>query len=683
MAQPKTSEGTAPAAVGSLAKWTLVAVVVVLSIALLGGPAVAFPRWRLGRWHAKGSFLVDWESQDDRRSQNKYETLVFQERVSLRNVGAYVVDPRLLTLDLGGSFGLSQEKGLSVQDTPLRVGDGILYDYDLDAFLLADRPYPITVFANRNQRTLAQGFGGRSDVVFESRGGIFELREDSFLEDHGIRHFSSMLDVHQELRDEDSLVFGSPFRRDETRNIVRYRAHKGGERSDFDLRYEFNDVNDKVNPFNVFDSHTLRALHSIDFGPIFNRRLDSVLYHYSRTGSGAGNFTSLDEALHFDHWADLSTDYRYNFSRSDSDVGVTTTNSGSATLRHLLYDHLTTTADVHGTYQDLPNGEKSIYGGRAGFDYRRSLPWDGFLFADLHGGYQVDDNNFTSSRIDVVDERHLAPPVLGGGAGFALDNTFVLEETVVIFDVEGGSRLPTELNLDYILDTQGNITRVIPLAGSPVIRPGDALEVSYSFAVDPSVQFSTTTLHAGIGVEFPWFGLSYEHYLSDQHRLSGEATEDFLIDQNSDRVALDVHHDWGTVQAQARVAYEVLSSTLVDSRTWRFSQVLAYQPRADVNARITGDQYWTEFPSEDRNTESYLVRANIDWVSAAGFSVSPFAGYSAYRDTGTQNEEIIDAGIRMHWTYRSIEISPSFTWSDYRRRLNDVRAMLQITRRFF
>ncbi len=325
-------------------------------------PTSAQARWGLGRWQGESTFFLDWENQDDESSQTRYETILFQERLGLRNVGAFIVDPRFLTLNLGGSFGLSQEEPIAVTDNALRVGNGTLHDYAFDGLFFSDKAYPITLFANRNQSTLTQGFGGRSDVTFESRGGMVELREDNFLTDYGFLNFSSLLDVHQEILNEDSAVFGSPFRRDETRNIVRYRGHKGGETSDVDLLYELNDVSDPLNPTNVFDSHTVRASHSMDFGPTLNRRLDSVFYYFTRTGSAPGSYLSVDEGLHLDHNSDLATDYRYNFSQSDSDAGVTTTNAANIGLLHRVYRLLTTTLNARGMRQDFPTGDKTIWG---------------------------------------------------------------------------------------------------------------------------------------------------------------------------------------------------------------------------------------------------------------------------------------------------------------------------------
>lgn len=640
-------------------------------------------RWGLGRWQGKGTFFLDWQRQDDQSAQTKYETILFQERVGLRNVGAFVVDPRLVTLDLGGSFGLSQEDGISQDNNPLRVGNGTLYDYAFDGLFLSEKPYPFTVFANRTENILAQGFGGRSDVTFESYGGIFELREGNGLEDYGLLHISSALDVRQEHLKEDSAVFGSPFSRDETRNIVRYHGHKGCETSDFDLRYELNDVSDPLNPTNVFDSHVVRALHSLDFGPTLNRRLDSAFYYFDRTGSAPGSYISADEHLHIDHHRDLATDYHYGFSQSDSTAGVVTTHAANAGLLRWFYQRLLTTLNVRGLWQNLSIGDKTIYGGQGALSYRRDLPWNGQLFVDSSVGYEVDDNNFTPSTVDVVDEPHVAPPVLGAGAGFTLDNTFVQNDTIVMVDVRGGSRLPTVLNVDYVISQQGPSTEIIPLAGSPVIQPNDPLEVSYTYNVDPSIMYSTTNVGAKLGVDFPWITASYEHLLSDQSRLSGTTTPGFLIDQNLDRFRVELKGHWHAVRAQSAVGYEILRSTLVDSNTWHFGQLLAYQPRADIVAQISGDQYLVDYPGEGRHSDSYLVRGTIDWFSVVGLSVSTFGGYRAFHDTSVPTDELVDAGLRLRWTYRNLEVAPTFTWADYMNRLTDIRGELRITRHLF
>jgi len=125
------------------------------------------PYWGLGRWDGDITFLTNWENQHDKRNQDRYRTLLFEERLRLRNVGGFIVDPRFLSLDLGGSFAAPQETSQGQTDTPLNVGNGTLYDYAFEGLFLADTAYPTTLFATRSQTVLAQGFGSRSDFFFE------------------------------------------------------------------------------------------------------------------------------------------------------------------------------------------------------------------------------------------------------------------------------------------------------------------------------------------------------------------------------------------------------------------------------------------------------------------------------------------------------------------------------------
>lgn len=686
------SDACAPAAAGR-GRWRTLPGWALAALLLCGAHAAsAEVRWGLGRWQGDGTFALDWEKQDDQRSQSKYETILFQERLRLRNAGAFIFDPRILTLDLGGSFGQSQEQDMSGGDQPLRVGNGTLHDYAFSGLFLSDTSYPATLFATRSETILSQGFGGRSDISFESRGGTFELREGNFLKDHWLPNFTSLLDVRQESLKEDSSVFGSPFQRDERHNIVNYRGHNGWETSDLDLRYELNDVTDPLNPSNVFDSHTVRATHSIDFGPTLNRRFDSTVYYFLRNGAGSGSYLSVDEGLQLNHLRDFVTNYRYNFSQSDSDTGTTTTNGGSAGLLRRFYRTLTATVDAQAVQQNFPTGDKRIYGGQTGGDYRRALPWSGEFFASTSVGYQVDENNFTSSHIDVIDEPHTAPADFGAGSGFTLNNSFVEIDPATnclagaasgVVDVRGGARLTATCNLDYVLSQEGSVTRIIPQPGSPVLRPNDPLEVSYTYAVDPNIKYSTASLDARTGVDFPWGGASYEHILSDQSRLSGQSTPQFLVTQNLDRFKVEVRRQRDGLRAQSTLAYEILHSTIVDSNALRLGQQLAYQPRFEINAQISGDEYFVDYPGQARRSESYLARASVDWTPPMGFTVTPFAGYRTFHDSDIPSDEIVEAGVRMRWTYRNLEFFPSFTWTDYRSKLNDVRGEFRIIRHFF
>ncbi len=641
--------------------------------------------WGLGRWEGDTTLLVNWETQHDKRTQDRYDTLLFEERLRLRNTGAFIFDPRLLTLNLSGSFGAPQEMALGHTDTSLRVGNGTLFDYAFEGLVLADTAYPTTLFATRSQTMLTQGFGGRSDLTFQSFGGTFDLHENNFLEARGWRGLTATLDAREESLLENSSYFGSPFKRDETRQIVNAQAHRSGENSDLDLHYELNSVSDPLNPSNVFDSHTFRATHSLDFGPTLNRRLDSGLYSFIRSGASNGSYVSASEALHVDHHRDFSTNYRYDFSQSDSESGTTTTNTANATLLRRFYRNLSTTLGARGSLQNFPNGDKYLYGGEAGADYRRAIPGQGQLFADTHLGYEVDNNNFTSSFVDEPDERQTVPIDVGTGAGFTLTHPFVVIGSIVVVDLgpDGNSRFDTIVNRDYLVVAEGSRTRIVPLPDSPVLRAGDQLSVSYTYTIAPSLEYSTFDTSIRTGLEFPWLSLSYEHMMSDQTRLSGTSAPQFLIDQNADRFQLELRSRWKRLLAQSAVDYEILKSSIVDSNGLRFGQLLVYQINAGLVAELTADENFVDYPKENRSSESYLARASIDWTAFEGLSASPFIDYRSFHDSTVMSDVVVEAGMRLHWTYRSVDIFPTVTWTDYRNRMDGVHAELRITRRFF
>jgi len=44
------------------------------------------------------------------------------------------------------------------------------------------------------------------------------------------------------------------------------------------------------------------------------------------------------------------------------------------------------------------------------------------------------------------------------------------------------------LGLDYDISPEGSLTKIIPLAASPVIQPGDPVEVSYTYTHEVAAQ---------------------------------------------------------------------------------------------------------------------------------------------------------------------------------------------------
>ena len=652
---------------------------------LLGDEAGAQQLLGLGIWEGEVEVRAEYDKQNTRGDEtttsesrrNRYE-----ERLGLRNRGAFIFDPRLSTNNVGVTFGLVQEQERFDDQHASRSGR--LLGYSFDSVLLQDLPYSTSLFANRFENIISREFGGRSDLTFENRGGSFRLREDSILQDLGFLHFTSVLGARQEQTKEETTILGETLKRDETRTIASYEGNKGFETSDLTLRYEFADVVEKENPVGTFQSHGANLGYSLDFGPTLNRRWDSRFYYFSRTGAAPNTLFSADEDLRIDHSADLFTDYRYLFSRNEVESGVTSRHTGIVLLQHRLYKSLTTGLRGDGAIESIPDGERTRYGGQLDLDYTRGVPWNGRAFAGTGVRYQIDDNQLRSSRIDVVDEAHTAPIPLGGSAGFTLANRFVIQSTIVVVDTRGGARLPTTPGVDYIVVQEGDFTKIIPLATSPVILAGDPLAVSYAFEVAPSLRFSTVSWRGLVGADFRWVALSFSHEQSEQALLYGRDGE-FLEDRRLETLRLDLRGDWELLRTQGAFQYQVQDSTRLKFTRYLFTQVLSWRVVDALTVGLSAEESFTAFTLPARRSDSYSTRGTLDWLPTTSVSVTAFYGFRQLVDSQLPTETIREAGLRARWTIGKLEVAPIFTWTDRVRGsvdTTDLRAEVRVIRRF-
>jgi hypothetical protein len=671
-----------------LARWTRALAVFVTCAPLIvldPGGADAQRLFRLGRWEGAAEVGVsgDREKTTVRGGEStSTDRTRYDEQVTIRNSGAYVLDPRVVNSTASLTFGLFQERDHS--DSTASSSSGTLLGYSFDTLVFAEKPYSGTIFANRSESVVSREFGGRSDIVFENRGATVTLREDSLLKDHGILHFRSMLGARQEVTDETTSVLGQRFVRNETRTIATYEASKGFETSDLDFRYEFDDVEERRGPLAGFQSHTAALNYTLDFGRDLNKRWESRVTYVARTGLARATLLSADEDLRIDHTETLFSDYRYLFTRNEVETGVTTTQTGLVRAQERFYRNLTTSGLVQGTLQDLPQGQHRSGAAQVDVQYERTLPWRGRAFASAGGRYQVDDNRFSVSRVDVVDESHAAPIPLGGDAGFTLANPFAIAATVVVVDTRGGARLPTTLGIDYVLDRQGDVTRIVPLASSAVILPGDPLVVSYSFEVNPNIEFSTVSWHGTAGVDFNWIALNVAHEQSDQTLLSGR-NADLLEDRRVDTARVDLRGEWDVLRAVASAQYRVEDSTRLKFTSEELGQFISYRPYYGLTLSLSGQETFTDFTLPHRRSTSYSARAELVWTGWRGLFVNGFAEYRVSEDSQLPSESVRQVGLRARWTRGKLEVAPDVSWNERARgdvESTDLRFNVRVIRRF-
>jgi hypothetical protein len=642
----------------------------------------AAPAVGAGAWSGEFELAYERDRQEIRNpadSDLNIDVDRFHQRLDIRNNGFFLLDPRFLSGSLGLDLDVFQEQQST--DGTEESRDGRLRGYQFDAGVLTATPYSGRVFANRNENIVTREFGGRSEFAFENRGATFLLREDSILRDKGVYYFSSTLGARQERTQEKTVVLDQRIERDEQRNIVTFDANKGFQTADLKLRLEITDAEDNLFPQRTFRSEVGNLDFSMDFGPGLNRRWDSRVYYFNRTQNTPLTLITVDENLRIDHHQDFFTGYRYLLSRQEATTGETASQTGTFRAHQRHYGNLTSDYFLLGQQEDLPNGERTKGAGEADFNYRRTFSPGRRVFARFGGRYQLDENDLTSDRIDVIDEPHTAPSPLN--IGFLLNNPFVVASTIVVVDVTQGN-VTTTLGVDYDIVAEGDFTRIIPLSTSAIIQAGDALVVSYTFEVASRIEFSTVSWWISGGADFQWIAFSYAHERSDQNLLAGEDNQ-FLDDRRLDTAQVELRGNWQAVDGRANLTYSKLDSELLSYSRWQLSEFVSYRPRFDLMVRLNADNTYTNFTLPERETDTQSVRVTLDWFTPGGWRVSGFVGTRKFVDDLTPTEKFRDAGVKARRTYGRLEIAPSLIWSDRERgpvENTETRFELRAIRRF-
>lgn len=669
--------------------WHRLGLLVAAAIFFSAQAAWAQP-FRLGTWEGSLEGVTSFSRDDTRTGDQRTRSwdLLTEERLNVRNNGAYILDPRLATLSLGGSFGLFQDRFSSDGDT--RTSNGTLQGYDAFASILAEQPLSLNVFATRSQAVTSRELAGRTEGTFENRGATLLARA---------LYIPSTLGFRQEVVDEETRVANVVTRRSEERNIFRYEGQRGWVDNELGLVYEFVDDTDRVFPSLSFRSHEAQANYSLDFGEELNRRWDSRLRFFTRSGVAETTVWNADELLRVDHTERLRTDYRYLFVRTETAGGASTTHTGVASLRHRLYESLTTTATLDATGQFFPQGEKDSYRGGLTELYTKRLPWGGRLTLGMGGSLQYEQDHFKASEASVSQETHTAG--IPFALSIALDNPFVVASSIVVTKTAlgplpvgcippPGPPIPLVLGTDYTLQTVGDVTQIVPIpcSGATVgINPGDTIAVDYRFNVSPSESFTTTVWHASLSVDYRWVRVFYSHEQTDQNLISGQ-DDRFLTHQRTDAGGAELRYDGSRLHASLLGEARRVRSTQVDYDSLRGSSFADFTILPQLTARLSADYIFTEYPDQHRETRSQAARAGLIY-SFATLGTSVFvdasAGYRRLEDTAQPTDELIDARLRVRWLYRKIEVSPTFEFFDRARgntSTTEYRATLRTIRRF-
>ena len=642
----------------------------------------------LGPWEGQLESRFDFSRRDTRTpgvSSSSFRYIRDGNLLTLRNIGAYILDPSLASFTLGGTFGLARDrfKESDTQDNR----SGTLWGYDAFVSILPEKAYSLNLFANRNQSTYSGDLAGRTDILSENRGATLIARR---------LYLPSTLTFRREVQQSETRVSDTTARREEHRNIVTYLGERGWVDKEMSLRYEFIDSTDKVFPDLSYKSNEGTFIYGQDFGEELNRRWDSRLRGFMRTGVAHTTNLTLDETLRVDHSPALRSDYRYSFVRTETQAGSTMTHLAQGNLRHQLYDNLTSNLFGGGSAQKLPGGQ--IYAARGGgdLDYGKRLPGDGRFNFRVGGWLEYENERFPSGESAALAETltFAAPFALP----IALQNPFVVASSVVVTKIAfgplpigcappPGPPTPLILGVDYTLNPVGDRTEIAPIpcaAATAGINPGDVVAVDYRFSAPTSLSFLTSTWHVGLSLDYRWVRPYYSHEQTTQTPISGSGSQ-FLSQSRSDAVGLELRYDGRLLRAGITGERRWYQSTHLSYDSIRGTQFVTFYPLPTLTLGFNAEEALFNYSNPKRESQSYSGRATLTYAWNSSLFLDAFGGYRRLTDTQVPMEQFTEAGVRARYYYRRVEIAPTFQYTNQRRgdtESREFRAMLQMIRRF-
>jgi len=641
-------------------------------LTLLFGLLTSFPAKAqvLGWGGLEGNLDLGYEhSRQETKQQSGvdsgFTSDFFREQLNLRTKRVYLMDPRLILVNVDVSIGLFQDNNdFNGGNTTQK---GRLHNYELGTTFFSQKPYSLKLYANQTESRVSRNFGTRTNINTSSKGARATLNEQSFLKDMGFPFFNTSLEVSQVKIDENSIGNGQDFRRNEQHDVLQYDVSKGFETADFQMRYRVEDIQDTQRTDNGFTNQMANLNYGLDFGPTLNRRWTSINTYVRRTGLNSNDSVTANQNLLIHHNVNLTTNYQYTYSQFKTMLGLSKMHSANIAVTHRLYRNLTSGLNVQGNAADLPEGTTKSYGAGPTFNYRRQISRKGRLLLRVRGNYRINENDLSADTVQTNNEFHqVAAEFPVGDPGFLLDELFVVAASIIIVDRRGGSQLPTTPGIDYEVIVEGDRTRIRPLPTSAVLQANDPLEVSYRHRVAPSLSYSTRLLSFNGSVDFGWIAFSAGRSVSDQSLRSG-IDSGLLQDTSTTTVDLRVRGKWRRLQASADGGYKNEDSSRQQYTMWHFGQSVTLAGFHAFTLSASASENFTRFTRpRSRDIESYTANIALDGTLRA-WQTRVYAGLLILNDPDIEDQTTVRAGIKVRRDIGRLTITGDLLWNEFDR----------------
>jgi len=556
------------------------------------------------------------------------DELKFEQLLHLNLVG-YVYLPRFLTYRISGDVQLLQETEHSNND--------VLTGGKWSMSFFEEHPYSLELFRDDRQTQVEQRFSRDFEVDSSLYGATFRIRRGPMPADISYTHRASErtgVGAYLEETADDFSV------------IARYDV---GEASHTKLEYYRTDEENQGR--DIF--HQRFFLNNRSYLDEYKRRrfVGNLQYREQEDEGRDRLTTSAAGHLVWEHGPRLLTEYSAQFQRSDTDVQDSNDLDLEASLRHLLFESLSSTVGGHARLQDASFGRTNRYGLNVMEEYTKRLGDWGRLDIDLFPYGELARNRPSQTTAEVFDELRIMPDT----APVELGQRRIDSSTIVVTD-SGGATIYLE-GSDYLVFVQGDVTELTRLATGTIVADERVL-VDYAYELTGSSDLLTRGLNLDVSVTIrEWLVFFTQLRFSDEKLLSGNPDRDL---ESRDRQVVGASMSRGWLSARTEFERD-------DSNSRSFTGLSQW-----LSLSVPKQNWWhasfvtsTRFRSYDEADESVMrlastVRFGADVGRRAELRAAfdyQLEDWSGDGSAGFRDLDGFGALVELVWRFRVTEIS--------------------------
>jgi hypothetical protein len=426
-------------------------------------------------------------------------------------------------------------------------------------------------------------------------------------------------------------------------------------------------------PGQIGQSHDARLSNSLAFGGRGRDRLLSTVHYLNLTGTLQQNAFSLAENLAVDLPWNLASQASYDLQGNGDPSFSGITHQGRLSLKHQLYESLTTTLGAHGTLTTATGYNQSIIGPDLDMRYKKNIGI-GFLNLSYTLTPDFEDRQSSAQSFHVAAERH----VLQDGTLTFLDNPGVDPSAIVVTD-ETRTVVYTA-GVDYSVTAVNGKLQLRRLLGGRIANAAAVL-VDYTAASDPSYQHLTLSQEAGVRLALfsDIVSLSYRYRRRRYPSVSGATPQTLeLIDDHQAGLALDLP------PFAASAEYEHHGSSALPYDSLRTQEGLTWRVTPGSLVSLQGVQSFVWLaPGQMQNFLELVARYSLAPTQSLDLSVA--GGYRLQGDTGSSSSSSVwsaEAGLDFHQGALKLTAGYRFTGPGNVASLLDHSLFVTMTREF-